>query len=368
MRRLDEQEIRDIANGSAILGTGGGGDPYLGTLATLEALKAHGAPVLMDPVEVEDDALVAFPFIVGAPVPGVEKFPFGSELVRALRTLESQLGRKVDAVMSAEIGGANSMIPMSLAVRVGIPVVDGDLIGRAFPEIQLTTLTLHGMHASPFALADEHGNGVVLNVIDNFWAERIARAIAIEFGAVCVGVAYPISGKQVKTATLHRTVSFAGKIGRALREARAGKANPLGAVLDATDGVEVFQGKIVDVERRTQRGWAMGEAVIAGSGRFASSVARIRFQNENLVVILDGKVVASVPDLITILEADTGAAITTENLRYGFRVVVIGIACQPIWRTDAGLALAGPKHWGYDIDYVPIETGRRAVTSGVGAA
>jgi len=360
MRRLDEQEIRDIANGSAILGTGGGGDPYLGTLATLEAVTKHGAPQLMDPEELSDDSLVAFPFIVGAPVPGVEKFPFGNELAQALRTLEDQLGRKVDAVMSAEIGGANSMIPMSLAVRVGIPVVDGDLIGRAFPEIQLTTLTLHGIHASPFALADEHGNGVVLNVIDNFWAERIARAVAIEFGAVCVGVAYPISGKQVKVATLHRTVSFAGRIGKALREAKAAKKNPLDAVLAAADGVEVFRGKIIDVERRTQRGWAVGEAVIAGSDRFTNRVARVRFQNENLVLMVDGEVVASVPDLITILEADTGAAITTENLRYGFRVAVIGIACQPIWRTEAGLALAGPQHWGYEVKYVPIEQGAGA--------
>ena len=367
MRRLDEQEIRDIANGSAILGTGGGGDPYLGTLATLEALKAYGPPVVVDPEELDDNALVAFPFIVGAPVPGVEKFPFGKELVQALRTLEGQLNRKVDAVMSAEIGGANSMIPMSLGARVGIPVVDGDLIGRAFPEIQLTTLTLHGMHASPFALADEHGNGVVLNVIDNFWAERIARAVAIEFGAVCVGIAYPITGRQVKTATLHHTVSFAGSIGKALREAKARKASPLQAVLDATNGLVLFEGKIIDVERRTQRGWAMGEAVITGLGVYAGSTARVRFQNENLVVIQEDTVIATVPDLITILDADTGAAITTENLRYGFRVVVIGIACQPIWRTPAGLALAGPGHWGYEVEYVPVEMAERRAHSGATA-
>ena len=364
MRRLDAQEIRDIANGSAILGTGGGGDPYLGTLATLEALRVYGAPVVVDPEELDDDAVVAFPFIVGAPVPGVEKFPFGAELVQALRTLEGQLGRKVDAVMSAEIGGANSMIPMSLGARVGIPVVDGDLIGRAFPEIQLTTLTLHGMHASPFALADEHGNGVILNVIDNFWAERIARAVAIEFGAICVGIAYPITGRQVKTATLHHTVSFAGSIGKALREAKARKTDPLAAVLEVTHGVVIFRGTIVDVDRRTQGGWAKGEAKIAGVDEFTGSTAGVRFQNENLVVIREGSVVASVPDLITILDAETSAAITTEYLRYGFRVVVIGIACKPIWRTPEGLALAGPSHWGYDIEYVPVESAMRSVAAG----
>ena len=327
-------------------------------------MNQYGPPSMIEASELDDMAITAFPFIVGAPVPGVEKFPFGSELVRAFHTLENQLGKRIDAVMSAEIGGANSMIPISLAARVGIPVVDGDLIGRAFPEIQLTTLTLHGLHASPFALADEHGNGVVLNVIDNFWAERVARAVAIEFGAICVGIAYAITGQQVKAATLHGTVSFAGAIGRALREAKEMKLDLVDTVLQAAGGLLLFKGKITDVDRRTQHGWAVGEALIVGSDADLNHVMKIRFQNENLVAVLDGDIVASVPDLITVLDAETGAAITTENLRYGFRVVVIGIPCQAIWRTEGGLRLAGPQHWGYDIDYVPIEAQRGSIRTG----
>jgi DUF917 family protein len=34
---------------------------------------------------------------------------------------------------------------------------------------------------------------------------------------------------------------------------------------------------------------------------------------------------------------------------------VIGIPCDPKWRTPAGLALAGPGHWGYEVPYVPVE-------------
>jgi len=81
----------------------------------------------------------------------------------------------------------------------------------------------------------------------------------------------------------------------------------------------------------------------------------VQFQNENLVAIRDGTIVASVPDLITMLDAELGDAITTEHLRYGYRVVVIGIRCDPKWRTPAGIALAGPRHFGYEVDYVPIE-------------
>jgi DUF917 family protein len=42
-------------------------------------------------------------------------------------------------------------------------------------------------------------------------------------------------------------------------------------------------------------------------------------------------------------------------LRYGFRVTVIGIPCDAKWRTPQGIALGGPRHFGYDIEFVPVE-------------
>jgi DUF917 family protein len=117
----------------------------------------------------------------------------------------------------------------------------------------------------------------------------------------------------------------------------------------------LFRGKIVDIERRTMRGWSVGEAVMEGMGEFAGSKMTVSFQNENLVAVRADEVVASVPDLITIIDSDSGEAITTERLRYGFRVVVLGMPCDEKWRTPAGVALGGPRRFRYDFDYVPIE-------------
>ena len=69
----------------------------------------------------------------------------------------------------------------------------------------------------------------------------------------------------------------------------------------------------------------------------------------------DGVVRASVPDLITVVDTTTAEAIATELLRYGQRVTVIAFACDPIWRTPRGIETAGPRAFGYDFDYVPIE-------------
>ncbi|HEX3722246.1 MAG TPA: DUF917 domain-containing protein, partial [Nitrolancea sp.] len=131
--------------------------------------------------------------------------------------------------------------------------------------------------------------------------------------------------------------------------------DPIQALLDVTGGFEIFRGKVHDVQRRTDRGFARGEATIAGSEEYESSSLTLHFQNENLVAIHDGEIIVSVPDLITVLDAETGDPITTEGLRYGFRVVVVGIGCHPKWRTAAGLEVVGPRYFGYDVEYVPIE-------------
>jgi DUF917 family protein len=352
VRELSEQAIRDIAYGATVLGTGGGGDPYLGTLAAIAATRSSGPVRLVDADELPDDAIVAFPFLIGSPVPFLEKLSAGTELARVHEGLEQLIGRRVDAVMSAEVGGANSTLPMSLAAIAGIPVVDGDLIGRAFPELNLCSLTLHGKAASPIVVGDERGDIVVLNAMSNRWGERLGRTISVCFGAICVAIAYPITGDECKRLTIRGTIGWAEEIGIALRTAKAEKRDGVDAVVEATGGTILFRGKIIDVERRTSQGWALGEARIAGED---GSELLLRFQNENLVAVRDEELIASVPDLITVLNVETGNAITTEGLRYGARVAVLGIACHPIWRTAPGLALGGPVHWGYDHEYVPLE-------------
>ncbi len=202
MRLRDEQALRDIASGSAVLGTGGGGDPYLGTLVSLQALARYGPMRLVTADELDDEALVVLPFSLGSPVPLIEKFPLSKEMVQAYETINRCLHGRVKAVMPDEIGGINSMVPFCIAAQLGIPVVDGDCMGRAYPEIQLVTLTMHGISACPFAIADEHGNSVVLYTIDNLWAERFAHLISVDI-AICAGVAFPITGKQVRNSRGH---------------------------------------------------------------------------------------------------------------------------------------------------------------------
>jgi DUF917 family protein len=146
-----------------------------------------------------------------------------------------------------------------------------------------------------------------------------------------------------------------------VREARASKEDPIDAVLGITRGFRLFEGKIVDVERKTVSGFARGEARLEGINDSAGGSMLIQFQNENLVAIRDGEIVCSVPDLISLLDVDTGLPITTEYLRYGYGVVVVGMPANEKWRTPEALEVVGPRYFGYDIDYIPIEERMKGV-------
>lgn len=355
VRYLDECQIRDVAVGSAVLGTGGGGNPYLGMVGAIEAVRKHGDLQLYSIDELPDDTLAVSPFAIGSPVPFIERLSMTDEIMAAFKAMSRYFGREIGAIIPAEIGGVNSVIPLAVGRELGLPVIDADGMGRAYPEIQLCTFTLYGHQASPLAVADEHGNVSIIDTIDNFWVERIARPVAVEMGAIAGGVGFPITVGDLKEAAVLGTVSYAESIGRAIREAHDAHIDPIEAVLSATQGFQLFQGRIIDVERRIERGWALGDVTIEGVDDYADSSMTVQFQNEHLVAIRDGDILASVPDLIAILDSERGTPITTEELRYGFRVTVIAMPSDEKWRTPAGIELGGPRHFRYDIDFVPVE-------------
>src|SRR2546422_4362860 len=160
--KLSEQSIEDIAVGATILGSGGGGDPYIVKLMAIDAVRECGPPTLLDPAEVDEEALVIPTAAIGAPTVIIEKISRGDEVLAALGALEKRLGRTAVATIPVEAGGLNSMIPLAVGARLGIPVVDCDGMGRAFPELQLVTFTLHGVAATPMTMSDEKGNFVLL--------------------------------------------------------------------------------------------------------------------------------------------------------------------------------------------------------------
>lgn len=354
LRLVGAADLDDIAVGGAILGVGGGGDPYIGKLMAQEAIRRYGDVRLVDVDAFDDDALIAPVCMMGAPTVMTEKLPQGEEIVVALRKLEKFLGRKVDAVLCGEAGGINSTTPFVAAAAADLPLIDGDGMGRAFPELQMTTFGMHGVSATPMVLSDDKGNAIVLETVDNHWTERLARTATVEMGGSALLAFYPMSGKVAKQAIVRGTLSLCAALGRALREARASHADPVEALRQALGAEIIFGGRIQDVSRRTVGGFARGEARIEGLEDYRGHSLRLAFQNEFLIAERDGETLVTTPDMITLLEAETGVPVTADGMRYGVRVAALAYPCNPQWRTPKGLELVGPRYFGYDVDYRPI--------------
>ena len=357
LREVTDADLDAIEIGAAILGTGGGGNPYIGKLRCREELKKGRRIPVIPLAELPDDALVVSLGGIGAPVVGVEKIEEGEECLRALRAIEKELGVKVDALISAEIGGANSMEPMLTAAQAGLPVVDGDGMGRAFPEMQMCTWSIYGHREAPGAMADEKGNIVVIrNTPNDVWLERIARSVVVAMGAAAGLATQPMRGDFVKRAAVPNTITQALNLGRAVLHAHQTNADPVQTVINQERGKLLMTAKITDLQRHLKGGFAVGHMALEGFGDFLGDNGRIDLQNEFLVFWRDQKVEVCTPDLIVVLDSDTCLPITSEMLRYCQRIAVLGLPAHPLMRSPEALKVVGPAAFGYsEITFNPME-------------
>jgi DUF917 family protein len=355
MRQLSAEDIEALSVGAWILGTGGGGSPYH-ALLNLRRLYNEGVRVdLIDPDELHDDDAVAVVSVMGAPLVILERLVDSRLIARAVSAMEEHLGCKFKAVMAVEIGGGNGMQSLLAAAHLGIPVVDADAMGRAYPEAQMTSFAVGDLAPYPLTSIDPRGNEVIIGKTASWkWMERASRKVCTEFGSIAATCKAPRTGAEVKKWGIPRTTSKAIKLGRAVAEANRKHIDPIAAILEAESGKRLFSGKVIEVERRTTEGFLRGRTVIEGLGDDRGAQVEINFQNEWIVVWRDGQPVVSSPDLICVLDSESGEAIGTETIRYGQRATVIALPASPVFLSPRGLDYVGPRAFGYDIEFKSV--------------
>ena len=353
VRELLREELEPLATGAWILGAGGGGSPYLSYLNARNLYREGRRVSLMDPAALDDDDLVAVVSNMGAPLVGQERLSDPRFAAKPVRMMEEYLGRRFRAVMSVEIGGGNAFQPILVGAVTGLPVVDADAMGRAFPEAQMTSFAIADLPMFPLTLADIRDNEVIVARAASWkWMERISRKACTEVGSIAATCKAPRTGREVKEHGILHTVSKAIRIGRVVQDARRRHEDAVAAVIEAEHGKLLFAGKIGDVRRRTTEGFLRGTARVDGLDAWQGEEFRLEFQNEFAAGWLDGEVVVTTPDIICVMDSVSGEAVGTESLRYGQRVSVVALPAPEILRTPKGLEYVGPRAFGYDFDYV----------------
>ncbi|MBI5771346.1 MAG: DUF917 domain-containing protein [Verrucomicrobia bacterium] len=282
--------------------------------------------------------------------------------LRAMDVLGRHLGVRWDAVISNEASHGRIGAFVTAATR-GLPVVDGCLALRCKPEVQIQIPTVMGVGNKPTAIVSRWGDQIIFDrPAEDHRIEDVARAIAVASGGVCSIARTPLTGREVKLGTIPGALTQAIAFGRAVREAGERGQDPIAALIGVSGGMLLFQGTVRKAEMSGLRGHSYWDVEIAGEGAFSGHLYKVWVKNENLIAWLDGRVDAMPPDLICNLNPKTGDAITGAGLggyRTGESVAMVGIPAHPMWRLPKGIEIFGPRHFDYDLDYVPIEELRK---------
>ena len=347
-------DLDDYAFGCAAFGTGGGGDVGPSVIATRAALRRHGPVELVRLEDLADDVLIVPLSSIGAPTVSAEMLGSGAESERIRDLVTQRTGRNIGAIMASEIGGANGVDPVRWAAEIGVPLLDGDGMGRAFPELPMVSMNVANVPPGSVVIADALGNAGVVDPINPDWAERWTRALCVASGSTAVMADYVMTARQARGAVIERTVSRALSLGARVRRA----ADPVAELVDELQAVRVVTGKVADIHRTTADGFVRGTITVQGWGQEAGREIAITVQNECLVVADRDGVIASVPDLIGVFDATHAQPVPIESVMFGQRVVLLAWPCDPLWRTERGLQIAGPAAFGLDLDHRPLEAAR----------
>jgi DUF917 family protein len=281
--------------------------------------------------------------------------------LHAVRELEAYAGVKIGAIAAFELGATNTSAPLDTAMRLGVPLVDGDYCGRAVPELVQTTAAVAGKSMCPAAIADPWGNVVVLKEVGSLaLAEALGKSISIVTKrpdplAPCAHAGFLLRASEMKEVIIPGTLTRALDLGTAIRKAREAGDDPVRAAAGKLEGWILFEGTVVARDWESREGYMYGTTTIQGEGAFADEDLRIWYKNENHVTWRGGRPYVLSPDLVAVVQRETGEPTTNADLSRGARVAVLGARADARYRTARGVELMGPGHYGFDLPYVPIE-------------
>lgn len=368
------EETEDLVRGLTVLGTGGGGTREEARDYLLPHIHA-GIPVgWVDLEDIPDEACVCCTFGMGSIAPKRSLSPEARAVLGygdinpaerpfadAVRELMRMTGRHVDVLVSFEIGAGNTAGPLDAALRLGLHIVDADLAGRAIPKLTQTTAAIYGFDVCPVAISDGWGNRIFVRKTHSLpVAERIGKNISLASHLAgvytpCAHAGFLMTGRDLRRIAVPGTITLALVVGRAIRQAQEASTDPVEAAAQAVGGWVLFTGVITEKRWESRDGYMLGHATVGGNERFAGHHMRIWYQNENHITWLDEQPHVTSPDLIMVVDRSLGEPITNTDLTEGQPVGVLAGASHQLLRTPPALAALGPRHFGFDFDFVPVE-------------
>ncbi len=361
----NRKEVEDFVRGCTFFGTGGGGLPSNGIESLMNALNDGHEIGWVDVSEIPDDKMTVCPFLMGSIAPRTEETlkemagyemteetslnPERERMCKAIDELEEYTGNKYDVIVPIELAGANTSAAMAAGAMRGMITVDGDYTGRAIPEIIQITFNYDGHSILPVASVDEWGNTCIIkDTVNARTTEHIGKLISVAGFGLAGQAGMSLEAKSMKETVIAGTLTECYEAGKLLREAKENGQDPVKAIVERFDGVEVGRGKISAKDDSDKGGYYWGTFTVDCE----DFDLKIWFKNENHVLWKNDEPLVTSPDLICTIDLDTAEPIPNPWIAEGQNVAIVALPCKP---EQADTKLLTPRYFGFDIDHIPLK-------------
>ena len=364
----NKQDVEDFVRGVTFMGTGGGGDPKLGLDFLVKALEEGYKLSWVDISEINEEEWVAMPFYMGSIAPiseenlkklkemGLGDPTVERPLIKAVQELEKYKQIKLGALIAGELGGSNTPAPLDTAARLNKVLIDGDFAGRALPELIQATPCVKNKSICPLVMCDLWGNVNIIESTINFgMVEEYGRSIVTVTNQMTGNIGFLMKVKELKEVMIPGTLTDSYFVGKTIREAREAEGqDPVEKVVEVIGGHLLFKGTVTGREFEDKKGFMFGTHVFEGLDEFQGHAFKIWFKNENHITWLDDKPYVCSPDIVAVVALGDCEPITNTYLKVGQQVAIIG---KPHikYRDKGDVNLLTPKHFGFDIEWKPME-------------
>ncbi len=326
MKELQVADLSNLSRGAAFLGSGGGGDTSILFQFAHDRLFDRKIQLIKSNELSNNDLVVPIAY-VGSPAVSKATGPTEAMFLNNIKAIASFYPKKNIILMPAEIGGCNALAPIVPAALLNLPILDGDLLGRAFPKLKMCKPALtRDNEKIEFYMASRAGETHVGSVINVDALEAEARKIAVAYGGSACIATYLFSGNHYQDYVIEDSISNAVRIGSVRENIGANLAK--GAIITEIQ-IENIGGFLAGFVTLTQ-----------GEKNY-----RVDCLNEFYLVSTGNVMLAESPDIISLVDAKTHMPIASESLVLGMCVNINVLPAPDFWKAEKAKQYVAPNQF-----------------------
>jgi len=326
--KVNEKLAEATVLGGAFFGGGGGGDLRLGLKHAKLAIEL-GDIVIVDVDNAPKDKYIATASMVGAPA-AKERYLLPVHAIKSTELFMDVAEVPLGGLIPSENGGYATINGWIQSAVLEIPIVDAPADGRAHPTGVMGAIGLHRIPdyiSIQTAVGGNKERGKYVEVVVKGSLERAAKMIreaAVQAGGLVAVTRNPVTPEYVKENAAVGAISQAIEVGRIIQENMSDVDQMVEKIIKYLGGGKVInRGEVEQVTLETRGGFDIGKVIVKGSN---DTKYEITFWNEFMTLEdSEGRRYGTFPDLIAMINLQTGLPLTSAEVKQGDKVVLLVI-------------------------------------------